>query len=88
VTPDVGKPPTRARRAGRRALRGALLLLLLWFLLWLAIGTVIRLRMERPARFIGRAQAPPSHVALASLPLHLGQARAVVFHPRHHEQEI
>ena len=88
MTPETGKAPPRSSRAGRRALRGALLVLLLWFLLWLVIGTLIRLRMERPTRFIGRWEELRALPALASLPLHLGQARAPVLHPRHHEQEI
>jgi hypothetical protein len=85
VSLDVDKPPPRA---GRRALRGALLFLLLWFLLWLVIGSVIRLRMERPVRFIGDAGARDSGSAVACLPLHLGEARAAVLDPCHHEQEV
>ena len=84
LDPDKPLP----HRAGRRALRGVLLFLLLWFLLWLVIGSVIRMRMERPVRFIGGAGAWDSGSALASLPLHLGETRAAVLDPCHHEQEV
>jgi|GEM_PF-2321145 len=84
----VGKPPPRPNRAGRRTLRGVVLVLLLWFLLWLVIGSVIRIRMERPVRFIGHAGAHDSSSAFASLPLHLGQIRAAVFDASHHKQEV
>jgi hypothetical protein len=87
VTLDLDKP-TPPGRAGRRALRGVLLFLLLWFLLWLVIGSVIRLRMERPVRFIGSAGTRDSGSAVASLPLHLGETRAAVLDPCHHEQEV
>ena len=83
---DPGKP--LPRRAGRRALRGVLLFLLLWFLLWLVIGSVIRMRMERPVRFIGGAGGRASGPSVASLPLHLGETRAAVLDPCHHEQEV
>jgi hypothetical protein len=85
---SVGKPPPRGSRAGRRTLRGVLLFLLLWFLLWLVIGSVIRIRMERPVRFIGRAAKDEGSSAFAALPLHLGQACAVVLDASHHEQEV
>jgi hypothetical protein len=73
MTLYVGKPPPRS--AGRRALRGVLLFLLLWFLLWLVIGWVIRDRMERPVRFIGRSAEPDSSLAFATLPLFLCSRR-------------
>ncbi len=88
MTQDAGKPSPRPSRAVQRTLRGVLLLVLLWFLLWFVIGFVIRLRMERPVRFIGASGTPASSSALASLPLHLGKACPVVFHAGHHEQEV
>jgi hypothetical protein len=88
VTLDAGKPPPRPNRAVRRTLRGVLLLLLLWFLVWLVIGSVIRLRMERPVRFIGGTGARGLGSAVAALPLHLGETRAAVLDPRHHKQEV
>ena len=88
MTFSLGKPPPRQGRAGWRTVRGVLLVLLLWFLLWLVIGTVIRLRMERPVRYIGRSGGQRPSSALASLPLHLGHARAVVFDASHHEQKV
>lgn len=88
MTLYVGKPPPRPNRAGRRALHGVLLFLLLWFLLWLVIGWVIRDRMERPVRFIGRSAERDSGSASATLPLDFGQTRAAVFNARHHKQEV
>jgi cytochrome b561 len=88
MTLYVGKPPPRPNRAGRRAVRGVLLGLLLWFLLWLVIGWAIRVRMERPVRFIGRSAEHGSSSAFATLPLHFGQTRAAVFDARHHKQEV
>jgi hypothetical protein len=41
-----------------KGLRRILLLLLFFLLLGLAIGTAIRLKLERPERYIGSALAP------------------------------
>jgi len=86
VTLYVGKP-SRPRRTGRRAFLGVLLVLFLWFLVWLAIGLVIRTRMESPTRYIGRSARPPSS-AFASLPLYFGETSAPVLDAGHHKQEV
>ena len=66
---------------------GRLALALLFSLLvGLAIGTVLRLRLERPITYIG--QASPSAAPLASLPLDVGAAGAVVFDAGQHEQQV
>jgi len=88
MTLDLGKPRARANRAARRALRGVLLALLLSLLFGLLIGFLIRLRLERPVRFIGRSVEGDSRLASAPLPLDLGYTRAAVFDASHHEQEI
>ena len=56
------------------------LALLFALLLGMAIGTVLRIRMERPKSYIGSV-AP-------RLPLDVGLARAAVLDPRQHEQQI
>jgi hypothetical protein len=65
-----------------RVLRTFLIALAFSLLLGLVIGTVIRLRMERPTTYIGQA------LPLAPLPLDVGDARARVLDPSHHEQQI
>ncbi len=65
---------------GVKLVRGALLALLFSLLLGLAIGTAIRLRLERPVRYLGSA-APAA-------PLHVGDAGAAVLDPRHHEEQV
>ncbi len=84
---SVGKPPPRSR-AGRRTLRGVLLLLLLWFLLWLVIGSVIRIRLERPVRYIGGSAREAAGSAFAALPLHFDETCAAILDASHHKQEV
>jgi len=63
-------------------LRSLLLALGISLLVGFVIGTVIRLRMERPRTYIG--ELPP----LAPLPLDVRDAGAPIGHPRHHEQQV
>ena len=63
-----------------RWLRRILLALFFSLLVGLAIGTALRLRLERPVVYMGSATS--------RFPLHIGYARAVVLDPRHHEQQI
>jgi hypothetical protein len=56
------------------------LALLFSLLLGIAIGTVLRIRMERPKIYIGSV-AP-------RLPLAVGHARAPILDPGQHEQQI
>jgi hypothetical protein len=56
------------------------LALLFSLLLGIAIGTVLRIRMERPKIYIGSV-AP-------RLPLAVGHARASILDPGQHEQQI
>lgn len=65
-----------------RWLRTFLFAMLLSLLLGLAIGTWLRLRLERPVRYIG-AELP-----LPPLPLDVGDAGAPVLDPRHHEEQV
>jgi hypothetical protein len=63
-----------------RWLRRVLLILLGSLLVGFAIGTVLRLRLERPTTYIGSAVPPlPLHVALPSPP---------ILHAGHHEQQV
>jgi hypothetical protein len=64
---------------------GRLLLALLFSLLvGLAIGTWLRLRLERPVYYIGAA----STSALAVAPLDLADAGAAVLDAGHHEEQV
>ncbi len=63
-----------------KLLRGLLMALLLSLLLGFAIGTVLRVRLERPVRYIGSA--------LPAGPLDVGDARARVLDAGHHEQQV
>ena len=63
-----------------KLLRGVLLALLVSLLVGIAIGTALRLRLERPIHYIGSAIAPH--------PFDVGDTRASVLHPRHHEEQI
>ena len=65
-----------------RILRRILLALLFSLLLGLAIGTALRLRLERPVVYY------MSHSAVATEPLHIRHAGAMVLHPGHHEEQI
>lgn len=69
-------------------LRAVLLALLASLLFGLAIGTWIRLRLERPTWYIGNTGDPTESAPLAALPGHVGDARALVLDSRHHEQQV
>ena len=64
--------------------------LLLWSiiasaLIGLAIGTLIRTRLEAPRYYIGAVR---SDSALAAVPLHVVDVGAAIFHPGHHEEQV
>jgi hypothetical protein len=61
-------------------LKGALFALFLSLLLGLAIGTLLRLRLERNVYYLGSATAPQ--------PLDVGDTRPSVLDTRHHEEQI
>ena len=63
-----------------KTLRRLLWLLLLSLLVGLAIGTAIRLWLERPVYYLGSA--------LPAVPLDLGHAGAPVLDARHHEEQV
>lgn len=63
-----------------KALRFVLLALLFALVVGLVVGTLLRLRLERPVRYLGSA---PS-----TLPLDVGDARAAVLDARHHEEQV
>ena len=66
-------------------LRRVLLALLLSLLVGLAIGTWLRLRLERPVYYIGAAERPG---LAAPLPLRFGEAGAAVFDAGHYEEQV
>ena len=61
-------------------LKGVLLALLFSLVLGLAIGTALRLRLERDVYYLGSATAPH--------PLDVGDTRPSVLDTRHHEEQI
>jgi len=61
-------------------LKGVLLALLASLLVGLAIGTLLRWRLERSTWYIGSASAPG--------PLDVGNPRASILDTRHHEEQI
>jgi hypothetical protein len=61
-------------------LKGALLALLVSLVLGLAIGTVLRLRLERSVYYLGSAIAPH--------PLDVSDTRPSILDPRHYEKQI
>lgn len=63
-----------------KLLKHALLTLLVSLLLGLAIGTLLRLRVERSVYYLGSAIAPQ--------PLDVGDARPPILDARHHEEQI
>lgn len=63
-----------------KLLRRVLLALLFSLLLGLAIGTALRLRMERGVYYLGSAIAPR--------PLDIGDTRPPVLDACHHEEQI
>lgn len=71
-----------------RIIRSLLISLGISLLVGFAIGTVIRLRMERPKIYIGAQPGRATLPALAPLPLDVFDAGAPVGHARHHEEQI
>jgi hypothetical protein len=67
-----------------KLLRRIAVALLLWLLIVLAIGTAVRLRLERRTVYIGDVRA----LAPDPLPLDVGHARAAVRDARHYEQQV
>ena len=61
-------------------LKGMLLALLFSLVLGLAIGTALRLRMERSVYYLGSATAPH--------PLDIGDTRPSILDTRHYEEQI
>lgn len=77
----------------KRTLRVVGLALLLSLLFGLAIGTLLRLRMERGVTYIGAAPARRlGLVALGSAggpaPLDVGDPGPAVLHPGQHEEQV
>ena len=66
----------------RAALRAVLLALLGALIAGFVAGTVIRLRFERPVRYLGALGAA------ARGPLHVAPAGALVLHPGQHEEQV
>ena len=54
-------------------------------LLGLAIGTLIRTKLEAPTRYIGLLTGES---ALATVPFHVTDLGAPVFDTRHHEEQV
>ena len=63
-----------------KLLKSVLLALLFSLFVGLAIGTLLRLRLERSVDYLGSAIASP--------PLDVGDTRPPVLDPRHHEEQI
>ena len=67
-----------------RTLKRILLALLFSLLFGMALGTWLRLRLDRPPRgYIGRIDS-----AISAGPLHVVDARAAILDPRHHEEQV
>ena len=60
--------------------------LLASLMIGLAIGTVMRIRLERPVEYLGGL--PPADSALAAGPLDVRHAGAAVLDPGHHEEQV
>ena len=78
------------REAAARAARLKILRLLLWgliasALLGLAIGTLIRIKLEAPTRYIGLLSGES---ALATVPFHVADLSPPVLDTRHHEEQV
>ncbi len=63
-----------------KLLRSVLIALLLSLVAGMLIGTLLRMRLERPVRYWGSAPA--------SLPLDVRDVRAPVLHAGHYEQQV
>ena len=68
------------RSPGMKLLGRLLLALLVSLLFGVVVGTALRLRLERPAIYIG--------LAAPSLPLDIGHTGAVVLDAGHHEEQV
>ena len=66
----------------RSALRGILLALLFALVAGFVVGTLIRMRVERPVRYLGALDAG------AGGPLDVAAAGAAVLDPGQHEQQV
>lgn len=91
MEPDAAlehRPPLALRIAAAllRGLRRLLWALLLSLLFGFALGTVLRLRLERPVTYIGSARI--GSPALHALPLDVGDAGAAVGLARQHEEQV
>lgn len=71
-----------------RWIRSFLLALLISLLMGFAIGTWLRMRMERSPVYIGAAPAPPPVSALAAEPLQVGLIGAGVLQPGENEEKV
>jgi len=74
-----------------KVVRGILLALLLSFLVGIAIGTLLRRRMERPVRYIGAVRsvdAPWARSAVAAGPLDVADARPGILAPGEDEEQV
>ena len=63
-----------------KLLKSALLALFFSLLLGIAIGTALRLRLEKSVYYLGSAIAPA--------PLDVGDTRPPILDTRHHEEQI
>lgn len=63
-----------------KVLRKVLLAMVVSLLVGFAIGTILRLRLERPEHYIGSA--------IPTDPLYVGDLRSRVLDTGHHEQQI
>ncbi len=63
-----------------KVLRRVLLLLMFSLLFGLAVGTLLRLRLEQPVTYIGSAAA--------ALPFHVVDTGAAVLDAGHHEEQV
>ena len=66
-----------------KLVRTVLLALLFSLLLGFAVGTVLRMRFERPTVYIG-ARGP----SLPADPLHIGDAGPAILDARHDEEQV
>jgi len=77
-----------------KLVRTVLLALLFSLLLGFAVGTVLRMRFERPTVYIGaRGAGPPGPASargpsLPADPLHIGDAGPAILDARHDEEQV
>jgi hypothetical protein len=65
-----------------KLVRTFLIALGLSLLFGLTVGTLLRLRLERPTYYLG------ARLRLAPLPLDVGDSRACILDPRQHEEQV